>query len=71
MLVSGTEYLDLDRIERDFCSTRQDYSQFQLEVVVEKISTATLNPNRYLEYEVSHWGVVRGNTETTHTGQLT
>ena len=28
--------LDLDQIERDFCSTRQDYSQFQLEVVVGK-----------------------------------
>ena len=36
MLVSGTEYLDLDQIERHFCSTRQDYSQFQLEAVVEK-----------------------------------
>ena len=36
MLASGTEYLDLDQIERDFCSSRQGYSQSQLEIVVEK-----------------------------------
>ena len=36
MPVSGTEYLDLDQVERDFYSTRQDYTHTQQEVVTEE-----------------------------------
>ena len=36
MLVLGTEYLDLDQVERDFYSTRQDYAHSQQEVVIEE-----------------------------------
>ena len=36
MLVLGTEYLDLDQVERDFYSTRQDYAYSQQEVVTEE-----------------------------------
>ena len=36
MLVLGTEYLDLDQLERDFYSTRQDYAHSQQEVVTEE-----------------------------------
>ena len=31
-LVSGTEYLDLDQVEKGFYSTRQDYAHSQQEV---------------------------------------
>ena len=68
-LVSGTEYLDLDQVERDFCSARQAYAQAQQEEITEE---GDLCPN---SQEVSlAWsllgGVVRGNTltEVTHLG---
>ena len=36
MLVSGTEYLDLDQVERDFCSLSQDNTHAQMEEVTEE-----------------------------------
>ena len=36
MLVSGKKYLDLDQIERDFCSTRQAYAHTQQKKVTKK-----------------------------------
>ena len=36
MLVSGKKYLDLDQIERDFCSTRQAYAHTQQKKVTQK-----------------------------------
>ena len=62
-------YLDLDQVERDFCSARQAYDHAQQEEVTEE----DLRPNsqEYLEYDVSYGEVVRGNTlnETAHPGQ--
>ena len=70
MLVSGKKYLDLDLVERDFCSARQAYTHAQQEEVTEE---RDLHPNsqKVFEYEVSQWVVVRGSTliETAHTGQ--
>ena len=65
MLVLGTEYLDLDQLERDFYSTRQDYAHSQQEVVTEE---RDLYPN---SQEVSWvWslsgGVIRGTTDWNH-----
>ena len=63
------KYLDLNQVERDFCSARQAYINAQQEEVTEE----DLRPNsqEYLEYDVSHGEVVRGNTltETAHPGQ--
>ena len=42
MLVSGKKYLDLDLIERDFCSVRQAYAHAQQEEVTEE---RDLRPN--------------------------
>ena len=42
MLVSGKEYLELDQVERDFCSVRQAYAHAQLEKVTEE---RDLRPN--------------------------
>jgi len=36
MLVSGTEYLYLDQVERDFCSAMQAYTHTQQEKVTEE-----------------------------------
>ena len=36
MLVSGTEYLYLDQVKRDFCSARQAYTHAQQEEVTEE-----------------------------------
>ena len=36
MLVLDTEYLDLDQVERNFYSTRQEYAHSQQEVVTEE-----------------------------------
>ena len=35
MLVSDKKYLDLDQVERDFCSARQAYTHAQQEEVTE------------------------------------
>ena len=63
------KYLDLDLIERDFCSARQAYAHAQQEEVTEETSAPI--PKKYLEYEVSQRGVVRGITliETAHPAQ--
>ena len=53
MLVSGKKYLDLDKVERDFCSARQAYTHAQQEEVTEKKETSASIPKKYLEYEVS------------------
>ena len=42
MLVSGKKYLDLDQVERDFCSARQAYAHAQQEEVIEE---RDLRPN--------------------------
>ena len=43
MLVSGKKkYLDLDQVERDFCSARQAYAQAEQEEVTEE---RDLHPN--------------------------
>ena len=70
MLVSGKNYLDLDQVERDFCSARQYYAHAQQEKLQKKETSAPI-PKKYLEYEVSQGGVVRGTTliETAHPGQ--
>ena len=70
MQVSGTEYLNLDQVERDFCSARQAYAHAQQEEVKKEETSAPI-PKKYLEYEVSQGGVVRGSTliETAHPGQ--
>ena len=53
MLVSGKKYLDLDLVERDFCSARQAYTHAQQEEVTEKKEASASIPKKYLEYEVS------------------
>ena len=70
MLVSGQKYLELDLVERDFCSARQAYAHAQQEEVTEQETSAPI-PKKYLEYEVSQGGVVRGSTliETAHPVQ--
>ena len=70
MLVSGTEYLNLDQVERDFCFVRQAYAHAQQEKVTKK-KTSTPIPKKYLEYEVSQGRVVRKSTliKTAHSGQ--
>ena len=42
MLISGKKYLDLDLVERDFCSARQAYTHAQQEEVTEE---RDLRPN--------------------------
>ena len=42
MLVSGKKYLDLDHVERDFCSGRQAYAHAEQEEVTEE---RDLGPN--------------------------
>ena len=42
MLVSGKKYLDLDQVERDFCTARQGYAHAQQEEVIEE---RDLRPN--------------------------
>ena len=70
-LVSDVEHLNLDQVERDFCSARQAYAHAQQEKITHKKETSAPIPPKYLEYEVSRGGVVRGNTltETAHPGQ--
>ena len=36
MLVSGTEYLELDQVERDFCSGRQTSTHTQQKEVIDE-----------------------------------
>ena len=36
MLVLGKKYLDLDQVERDFCSARQIYAHAQQEEITEE-----------------------------------
>ena len=64
------KYLELDLVERDFCSARQAYAHAQQEEVIEETDLRPI-PKKYLEYEVSQGGVVRGSTviETAHPGQ--
>ena len=66
----GKKYLNLDQVERDFCSARQAYAHAQQAEVKKKV-TCTPIPKKYLEYEVSQWGVIRESTliGTTHPGQ--
>ena len=54
---------------RDFRSARQAYTHAQKKL--QKKQTSAPIPKKYLEYEVSQSGVVRGSTliETTHPGQ--
>ena len=63
------KHLDLDQVERDFCSARQAYAHEQQEEITEETSIPI--PKKYLEYEVSQWVVVRGSTltETALPGQ--
>ena len=70
MLVSGKRYLDLELVERDFCSARQAYAHAQQEEVIEETDLRPI-PKKYLEYEVSQGEVVRASTliETAHPGQ--
>ena len=64
------KYLDLDQVERDFCSARQALTMHNRKKLQKK-QTSTPFPKKYLEYEVSQRGVVRGITltETAHPGQ--
>lgn len=70
--VSNMEYLNLDQIERDFCSARQDYAHSQQEVVNRRERPPPPIPKKYPEYEVSQQGDVRENalTETAHLGHV-
>ena len=45
MLVSGKKYLNLDQVERDFCSARQTYAHAQQEEVTEE---RDLHPNSHI-----------------------
>ena len=69
-LVSDVEHPNLDQVERDFCSARQAYAHAQQEEVTEERDLRPI-AKKYLEYEVSQGGVVRGSTliETAHPGQ--
>ena len=64
------EHPNLDQVERDFCTARQGYAHAQQEEVIEETDLRPI-PKKYLEYEVSQGGVVRGSTliETAHPGQ--
>ena len=64
------EHPNLDQVERDFCSTRLGYAHAQ-QKLQEKETSAHSFPKKYLEYEVSQGGVVRGSTliETAHPSQ--
>ena len=53
------KYPNLDQVERDFCSARQAYAQAQQEEFTEETSDPI--PKKYLEYEVSPGGFVRGS----------
>ena len=55
--VSDTEHLNLDQVERDFCSARQVCAHAQQEKVTEETSAPI--PKKYLEFEVS-WGGLLG-----------
>ena len=57
---------DLNQVERAFCSARQAYAHAQQEEVTDEETSAPI-PKKYLEYEVSQGGVVKGSTliETT------
>ena len=70
MLVSGKEYLDIDQVERDFCSVGRPPPMHSRKKLQKKETSAPI-PKKYLEYEVSQGVVVRGSTltETTHPGQ--
>ena len=53
MLVSGKKkkYLDLDLVERDFCSARQ--KSMHRRKKLQKKETSAPIPKKYVEYEVS------------------
>ena len=65
MPVSGTEYLDLDQVERDFYSTTQDYAHSQQKVLTER-KYLCISSQDDLEYKVPWEGVVRGTTVWNH-----
>ena len=69
MLVLGKKYLDLDQVERDFCSARQVYAHAQQEEVTEERPPPQF-PRSTLSMK-SLGRVVRGSTliETAHPGQ--
>ena len=61
MLISGKRYLDLDQVERDFCSVSRTMPILSRKKLQKKETSAPV-PKKYLEYEVSQGGVVRGST---------
>ena len=69
MLVSGKKNLDLDLVETSALLGKSIpmHSRKKLQ----KKETSAPIPKKYLEYEVSQRGVVRGSTltETAHPGQ--
>ena len=71
MLVSGTEYLNLDQVERDFCFVRQAYAHAQQEEVTEERDLHPSSQRSILSMKSLSGVVVRGSTltETTHPGQ--
>ena len=50
MLISGKKYLDLDQVERDFCSARQAYAHARKKLQEEE--TSSLIPKKSLRGEL-------------------
>ena len=69
-LVSDMEHLNLDQVERTSALLGRPMPMHSRNNLQKKETSAPI-PKKYLEYEVSQWGVVRGSTliETAHPSQ--
>ena len=70
-MVSDVEHPNLDQVERETSALLGRPTPMHSRRKLEKKETSTPIPKKYLEYEVSQGGVVRGSTliETSHPGQ--
>ena len=70
-LVSDVENPNLDQVERETSALLGRPTPMHSRKKLQKKETSAPIPKRYLEYEVSQGGVVRGSTliETAHLGQ--
>ena len=71
MLVSDKKHIDLDQVERQTSALLGRPTRMHSRKKLQKKETSAPIPKKYLEYEVSQGGVVRGSTltETFHPGQ--
>ena len=62
---------NLDQVERETSALLGRPTPMHSRKKLQKKETSAPIPKKYLEYEVSQWGVVRGSTliETAHPGQ--